>query len=336
MVSTTTPTVIGIDVSQDNLDIFDSVSQKGTRIANQLAAIEDWIVQQPQSGAIYAFEPTGTYSDKLARTLEAHKRSYKLISPTSFHYYCQSRRIGNKNDKQAAKTLSQMGQQEHIEIYKPMSASLKQRRLLSKTINTLHKDRQRVSNRIHALEQLVPTVQQQQILKRYHEQIDLLDFQLEEFQKQLCELPEDELAEQRKLLLTINGMGAKSVDLLLSQTGGLHHFSEAKKLARFIGVSPGSHFSGSSVRKRSRTDKSGSSQVRACLYAATFSAVRYNRALGDLYNRLCERGKTKKQARIAVVNKLLQQAWHVVNKKQDFDNDYYHRQQAQKKQVGQQ
>jgi hypothetical protein len=56
---------------------------------------------------------------------------------------------------------------------------------------------------------------------------------------------------------------------------------------------------------------------------AALSASRCNNACKKLYKRLKDKGKSTKQALVAVAHKLLRQAFAVAKSMQDFDNDYY-------------
>jgi transposase len=65
--------------------------------------------------------------------------------------------------------------------------------------------------------------------------------------------------------------------------------------------------------------KTGDPQLRSLLYLASWSAVRYNKPCQELYQRLKAAGKAPL---IAVINKLLRQAFAVVRFNQDFDPNY--------------
>jgi transposase len=58
------------------------------------------------------------------------------------------------------------------------------------------------------------------------------------------------------------------------------------------------------------------------LYVASWSAIRHNKSCRELYQRLKAAGKASKVALIAVVNKLLRQAFAVVKFDQEFNQDY--------------
>jgi hypothetical protein len=56
---------------------------------------------------------------------------------------------------------------------------------------------------------------------------------------------------------------------------------------------------------------------------AARSAIRFNLACKELYDRLRAKGKPYKKAMVAVMNKLIKQAFGVVQSKTEFDNNFY-------------
>ena len=53
------------------------------------------------------------------------------------------------------------------------------------------------------------------------------------------------------------------------------------------------------------------SRIRALLYVCAWSAKKCNQACKELYDRLVEKGKSKRLALIAVANKLIKQAFTI-------------------------
>jgi transposase len=96
-------------------------------------------------------------------------------------------------------------------------------------------------------------------------------------------------------------------------------------LAKFIGITPTQHQSGTSIRSKGRMSKKGNITLRKTLYVATWSAIRFNKAAKALYQRLKQKGKPSKVALIAVANLLVRQVFVVAKKKIFFDNQYFER-----------
>ena len=123
-------------------------------------------------------------------------------------------------------------------------------------------------------------------------------------------------------LQSIPGLGRKTSLFLIVITGGFTKFENAKQLASYIGISPRIFESGTSVKGRSKICKMGMSAIRAMLYVCSWSAKKCNKSCKDLYDRLVEKGKSKKLALIAVVNKILKQAFAIATKKEIYSEIY--------------
>lgn len=80
--------------------------------------------------------------------------------------------------------------------------------------------------------------------------------------------------------------------------------------------------SGTSVHKTAHICRMGSAPLRKALYVAAWSAKRYNPPCKELYERLVARGKAHRQALVAVINKLLKQAFAVAKSGVPFDKNY--------------
>lgn len=119
-------------------------------------------------------------------------------------------------------------------------------------------------------------------------------------------------------LKSIPGLGTKTSLLLIVISGGFSKFENYKQLASYVGISPRIFESGTSVRGRSKICKMGMSKIRAMLYVCAWSAKRCNKSCKELYDRLIEKGKAKKLALIAVVNKLLKQVFAIATKKEYY------------------
>lgn len=200
------------------------------------------------------------------------------------------------------------------------SSRQKRKQILS-SLSALKKQRQMLKNQLHALrfQAIVNTTVRQAFettLQTVNEQIQLLE-------QELDSLSDEEHEQLMKKITSVVGIGPKTAQALLTSTGGLDHFEHDRQLAKFIGIVPASHDSGSSVRYRGPITKKGNSELRACLYMAARSARRFNLACKELYERLRSKGKCHRQAMVAVMNKLVRQVFAVIKYDRKFDNRYY-------------
>jgi transposase len=107
---------------------------------------------------------------------------------------------------------------------------------------------------------------------------------------------------QRKLLDSVKGVGAVTTLTLLSALPELGRLGR-KPIAKLAGIAPLADDSGK--RRGPRRIWGGRAEVRAALYMATLSAMRYNAVIAAYYQRLLAAGKPKKVAMVACMRKLL-------------------------------
>ncbi|MFD2938223.1 transposase [Spirosoma flavum] len=118
---------------------------------------------------------------------------------------------------------------------------------------------------------------------------------------EIQQLTEQHFPSQIRRLKSIVGISITIATALIDVTGGFRQFHSAKALAKYIGVVPVVYQSGKSNITKGIC-KTGDPQLRAMLYMASWSAIRYNKPCREFYKRLKAAGKTTKLALIAVVN----------------------------------
>jgi len=109
---------------------------------------------------------------------------------------------------------------------------------------------------------------------------------------------------------------------LIISTDGFKKFETASQLCSYVGITPTIRKSGSSVRGRARISKVGNRKLRNLLFLCSFNACKYNKACKELYNRIVNKGKSKKLALIAVSNKLLKQSFAIAKSGKPYDESY--------------
>ena len=134
-----------------------------------------------------------------------------------------------------------------------------------------------------------------------------LDKVIDQIEKKLASLvqKDERVRQDLKLLQTIPGVGFITAITVVAELGDLSSFGRSRKVAAMAGVSPENHTSGTSVHKRPRMSKQGSTHLRAVLYMAAKTAARHNVQMAEVYNRLRERGKSHQCALGAVMRKLI-------------------------------
>jgi transposase len=314
-------TYIGIDVAKDSLSVAVPKPNTGWKLAeypNSPDGIRALLTQLPdQSHCV--LEATGSYSVLVTYMLTQAKVTLSVINPKQSHHFSKMHLSVTKTDPRDAVLLSEYGRVIQPPVYQTSSDNL----LLLKQKRTLlrHYQKQRVALlNLQASFQPLPlqdaTVQHslQQMIAHFQPAIAQLKAEI----NQVCQA---DFAEQYKRLQSIKGISHTIATALIETTNGFRDFASAKALAKFIGVAPIIYQSGKVGITRG-INRSGDAHLRGQLYMASLSAIRYNKPCREFYLRLKAAGKASNVALMAVVNKLLRQAYAVVKFNEDFDPNY--------------
>lgn len=129
---------------------------------------------------------------------------------------------------------------------------------------------------------------------------------LEQQMKSIIASPGEDGGFPGKNLLSINGVGEKTLAALLSFLGSDgSNFPDAKSAIGYVGFYPKIYESGQTKRK-CKISKQGPKLLRWALYMAAVAALRHNKEMRTLYHKKLSQGKLPKQALICVGKKLLQ------------------------------
>ena len=132
------------------------------------------------------------------------------------------------------------------------------------------------------------------------------------------------LKNQKKLLMTVSGVGEKNVLYLLVVLHRWNAFTDGKgkasSLAAYAGLDPKPCESGTSIRKRTGISRQGNRLFRARLFMSALGGINgKNSPLTNFYKRLVGRGKAKKPALVATARKILIWSWSVFKTNTPFD-----------------
>jgi len=315
--------IIGIDVSNKLLDIAYKKANQWVdfQIDNTIEAITGFLKQFDNQKVTFVLEPTGTYSDKLTTMLERMNFSFKLVNPQKSSAFMKVLGITTKDDKQAARALAIMGTSLEMPDYQTPNENIKKRKQLQMALNALEKQERQLKNQIHSVEQYQEP--QQIVLETFKNMLKTTQESVEIIKQELHNMIDTKFDDFKKLACSVVGIGDKTAHLLYTYTNGFETFDNAKQLVKFVGTVPLTHQSGSSVFTKGRITKAGPAQIRWVLYNATKSAVQYNEDCKELFHRLRAKGKPRKVARVAVINKLLRQTFAVVKSGVEFDRKYH-------------
>lgn len=312
---------IGIDISKASFDV--AIEKAGLYIHYKLSndekgfkALFDLLGQTDK----VVMEASGPYYLRLACFLFERSIRVSVVNPLVIRRFCQMRLMRAKTDKKDAAMIAQYGRTEHPVDWVPEPDYAMELRQLKTASDLLDKSRTSLLRQQEAFEQL--PVRCREAALAIQKAIKSLEKQMVVLEQKMHQLIMKYHGSMYERLQTIPGLGKKTALLLIVLTGGFTKFSNARQLCSYVGTSPRIFESGTSVKGKARIAKMGMSRIRAMLYVCSWSAKRYNEGCKQLYERLVEKGKAKRLALIAVVNKLLKQAFAIATNQINYEQNY--------------
>jgi transposase len=226
----------------------------------------------------------------------------------------------NKSDKKDAAWICRYAIEQEPPYWEMPDSAYFECKQLYNTIREYAEQIKRFNNQLHSLK-LLPlpskdTIKSLDKIKvTLEKEMELLEEKLEAVLKQWQ-------PEQLKSLRSIKGIGKRATAMLIVFTQGFKFTNSHRQLISFAGLSPSEYSSGTSIQGKSRIYKKGGKNLRDVLYMCSMNAIKTNPACKALYERLRAKGKTGKQALIAVCNKLLKQVFAVVKNNTIYQPNY--------------
>ncbi len=315
-------TYIGIDVSKDSLSVAYPKPEKGFDVktfSNDALGIKLLIESLPASSWV-VLEATGVYSRLLCYDLAEKGISLSVLNPKQSSAFSKIQLSISKTDNSDAILLARYGQQLQPPAWKPQSENIIQIKQKRTLIDQFTKQKTALSNIKHAISYDI--VQDKTSLKCLDESLEHLENQIQKLEKDICDISQTDFKKYYDLLLSIVGIGPKIASSIIVLTGGFTQFESAKQFAKFIGIAPTVFQSGTSVKANAHISRTGQAALRTKMYVAARSALKGNKSCKELFERLKAKGKSGKVALIAVVNKLIRQAFAVAISGKPFDNNF--------------
>lgn len=327
---------VGIDVSKDTLQVCVSVIDtngkitiKGSgKVVNKTTAFDSfltWVSKHCKDKSLpirYVMESTGVYHEQLAWYLFQKDLTVSVVLPNKAKHYLRS--IGNKskNDSIDARGLAQMGLEQSLKLWKPLSKNIYQMRMLTRHYQTLQELKNQSENQRHAI--LHSRVIDKFTLKHLEKLIKLYDKQIDETKEEITKLiDKDPILKPRiEQLCKIKGLGLLSVATILAETNGFTGFENIRQLVSFAGYDVVENQSGNRVGK-TRISKKGNSRIRRILHLPAFNAVRFGEPTCQaLFERVFERTKVKMKGYVAVQKKLLTLCYAIWKSNTEYNPNY--------------
>ena len=308
----------GIDVSKDTIDV--KSIQTGHKVYDNTLKGFRKLLKESFPKTHFVMEATGVYHEKLAHFLYNKGYSVSVVNPLVIKRFSQMLLRSTKTDKADSEMIFKYATKNHPDHWKPSAEYIEACKDLNGILILLLKQRTALLNKQHSLQykgckEAVALRCVKHCIKNLNQQIKRLEDQMEHY----IEVHESGLY---KRLKSIPGIGTKTAVFLIIITDGFRHFETSKQVSSYLGLSPSIMTSGSSIKGQSRITKSGNSHIRNLLFLSSFTACKYNPACKSLFDRITQKGKSKKLALIAVANKLLKQAFAIAKSEESFNPEH--------------
>ena len=255
-------------------------------------------------------EATGNYGALLVEMLLEADLSVSVINPKQIKHFTKVVNHITKTDKVDAELISLYGSKMEPKPYKMPVASIRALKQQKTLLAQLKKQLTMSYNLLESFSVLPKT--DDVALTMLKQNITYQEEQISVLEKQILSITQETYQNLYNRISSIKGIGDRTTMEIIVSTGVGNDFESAKQFSKYVGLAPIYEHSGSSVRKKGHINRHGNPQFRSLLYMASWSAIRFNKACKDFYERLKERGKPGKMALIAVANKLIRQVFAIM------------------------
>lgn len=312
---------VGIDISKETFDvaIHQSTGYQYYKLSNDAKGFRA-LRKLVSSHHHMVMEASGPYYMQLATDLHENGFAVSVVNPLVIRRFCQMRLSRAKTDRKDAMMIAEYGKAEQPTLWKPEESYVLELKQMQASVDLLNKNRTSLLRQLqafnagsHPCKEVIQVIAG--AIKNAEKAIAVLE-------KKMQDLIKKHHGELYQRLQTIPGVGKKAALLLVVLSGGFTKFENSKQLSSYIGLSPRIFESGTSVKGKARITKMGMSRIRAILYVCAWSAKRCNEACTAMYERLLLKGKARRQALIAVANKLLKQAFAIATNETVYQKNY--------------
>jgi len=320
---------VGVDVSARELVV--AIEASGRREApivfsNDAAGHRRLIQRATKRGASaqVVLESTGTYGLDLALALHRSKRVEVMVAnPRAIAHFARASLRRSKTDRLDAETILEFAVRMPFEPWSPPAPERLELRALSRRIEAMSKTVVQEKNRLHANDQSAGL--SEFVKQDIRELVDHLEGRIARLRAQarLVIDQSETLAKAFAHLTSIAGIAEASGIALLAELAVLPADMTTRQWVAHAGLDPRQYQSGSSVHKPARISRTGNAHIRRALFMPALVAVQWEPHIKAFYEHLLGRGKTKMQANVAVMRKLLHAIHGMLEHDQDFAGEKF-------------
>jgi transposase len=268
-------------------------------------------------------EATGNYSLDVALALHQHAIPVMVLNPRAARDFAKALQNRSKTDAVDAQVLLEYAKRMEFHPWQPPDGSLLQLRDLSRRIKALTRQATQEKNRLEAAsccQGLSPAVR-----KDIESHLSYLERSIDKLLRQAFKLIDQQpaLDKARQHLISIKGVGPISAVHLMAELLLLPSDMTARQWVAYAGLDPRHHESGSSIHKPTQISRTGNAQLRETLFMPALTASRAEPHVKAFYEKLQQRGKTRMQALVAIMRKLLHSIHGMLKNQEDFQGQKF-------------
>jgi len=270
----------------------------------------------------FAMEATGIYFEQLAYHLTRLKKNVSVLLPNKVSHYGKSLNVKSKTDIVDAKIIAMMSCDRNLAKWSPPSPLFKKLRAVCRLYKTLQDDKTQATNR---LKQILCGYEPLQEAVRIHKSsIKRIDKELKKLEIHMKEVlqSDDTIWSKVEHLLTIKGIGLKTVAIVLGETQGFALIKNQRQLTSYCGYDVVQRQSGTSIKGKTRISKKGNSHIRAAMHFPSMVATRFNPKMKKIYDRTVEKTKVKKIGLVSIQRRLLVLMYSLWSTNQPYIENY--------------
>jgi transposase len=293
---------IGVDVSQDYLDVHVRPASLSRRFANTPEGIGElvaWV--RPHAAERILFESTGPYQKAAVGILLTEGLPAVVVNARQVRDFAKAMNYLAKTDKIDAGVIAHFGEVATTTVRPLETQEIRDLRELYDRRGQLVGMLAMEKNQRHSARVAQASAK---VLQSIDKHIDYLERQIHDLEGRMDRIIESSAAFRARdeLLQTITGIGPQVSRTLLAYLPELGQYNR-QTIAALVGLAPFNDDSGTHTGQRHI--RGGRSKVRLGLYQAAIAAIRHCPQMKAFYAALKARGKASRVAIIAVARKLL-------------------------------
>ena len=264
-------------------------------------------------------EASGLYGLDLALTLHGHPRiEVMVVNPRVLQRFSEAYLQRSKTDALDAVSILEFVRRMDFVAWQPPAPEVLTLRTISRRIEGLVRIQTQEKNRLHASSQseALPEIVRDDLRDSRTE----LDRRIRRLRQQAIELmrAHPKLAAALEHVVSIKGVAEASAIALLGELLVLAPDMTKRQWVAHAGLDPRERQSGTSLHKPARITRRGNAHIRRALFMPALVAAQHEPQVTAFYQHLLRNGKTKMQANVAVMRKLLHALHGMLRNDEDF------------------